>query len=127
MMPRCPYLSLRHSLSHSRLPQRNAVRFAPSVDPVTTISLLLAHLSVAQAADSCIVEIGAGTGKFTELAEREEGFEIVAVEPHEEMRRCLLGKDLRGVTVVDDDARNVPVEDGWGNACVAAQVGLDLE
>lgn len=47
-----------------------------------------------------IVEVAAGTGKFTEaLAARHEGFEVIAVEPHDEMRAALEAKGLRGVRV----------------------------
>lgn len=72
-----------------------------------------------------IVEIGAGTGKFTELlVAREEGYEIVAVEPHREMREGMVRKELGGrVKVVDGNAAEMGVEEGWGNACIAAQVG----
>jgi tRNA G46 methylase TrmB len=107
---------------------RNATQYdlhRPSY-PASAVSSLLAHLGIEHAARSRIVEIGAGTGKFTQLlAGRDEGFEIVAAEPHEAMRGSLLGKALRGVRVVDGDAGNVPVEDGWGDACVAAQVSSE--
>jgi ubiquinone/menaquinone biosynthesis C-methylase UbiE len=68
--------------------------------------------------------LAAGTGKFTEaLAAREEGFEIIAVEPHADMRRVLSERGLKGVKVVDGTAENVPVENGWADAVFVAQVG----
>lgn len=68
--------------------------------------------------------MGAGTGIFTEaLAAREEGFEIVAVEPHADMRAVLEKRNLSGVKVVDGTAEDVPVEDGWADAVFVAQVG----
>jgi 16S rRNA A1518/A1519 N6-dimethyltransferase RsmA/KsgA/DIM1 with predicted DNA glycosylase/AP lyase activity len=72
-----------------------------------------------------VVEIGAGTGKFTELLMgREEEYEIVAVEPHREMREGLVRKALGGrVKALDGNAAEMAVEEGWGDACVAAQVG----
>ncbi|KAK3203496.1 hypothetical protein GRF29_112g1414914, partial [Pseudopithomyces chartarum] len=67
--------------------------------------------------------MGAGTGKFTELlASRPEGYEIVAGEPHDQMRGVLEGKKLRGTTVVGDFAGGLEsVGDGWADAVVVAQ------
>lgn len=71
-----------------------------------------------------IIDLAAGTGKFTEaLAAREEGFEILAVEPHADMRRVLSERGLKGVRVVDGTAEDVPVENGWADAVFVAQVG----
>lgn len=71
-----------------------------------------------------IIDLGSGTGKFTELlVKRDEQYEIVAVEPHAEMRDELVKKGLgERVAVLDGDAGNILVEDGWGDALVAAQV-----
>jgi 16S rRNA A1518/A1519 N6-dimethyltransferase RsmA/KsgA/DIM1 with predicted DNA glycosylase/AP lyase activity len=96
--------------------------------PSSAVSSLLKHLSIVGQSRARIVEIGAGTGKFTELlVGREEGYEIVAVEPHREMREALVGKDLKGkgagmIEVVDGNAAQTSLEEGWGDACVAAQV-----
>ncbi len=35
-------------------------------------------------------------------------------------------KELRGVTVQDGDAGHMPVEDGWGDALIAAQVSYSV-
>ena len=86
------------------------------------------RLNIFGLANARIVEIGAGTRKFTELlAAREEGFEIVAVEPHREMREGLMQKNLgsrvRGkVKVVDGNAAKTGLEEGWGDACIVAHV-----
>lgn len=56
---------------------------------------------------------------------RLEKFEVVAVEPHEGMRGELEKKDL-GAKVLDGNAENMPVEDGWSDALIAAQVSLIL-
>lgn len=56
------------------------------------------------------------------LAKRDEEFEVVGIEPHAEMREELVKKELRGVTVQDGDAGHMPVEDGWGDALITAQV-----
>jgi SAM-dependent methyltransferase len=98
--------------------------------PPSAVSSLLDHLGVAGRTGARIVEIGAGTGKFTELllaAGREEAFDIVAVEPHEEMREQLRRKNLDAVgggklKIVDGDAVRMGVDDGWADACIAAQV-----
>lgn len=80
-----------------------------------------------------IVEVAAGTGKFTEaLAARHEGFEVVAVEPHAEMRRALEAKRLNGVTVragraealreaMNGIERREDEEEAWADGVVVAQ------
>ncbi|KAI4128111.1 MAG: hypothetical protein LQ338_002896 [Usnochroma carphineum] len=85
---------------------------------------LLSRLQVKGIKNSRIIDVGAGTGKFSEvLAKRDEEFEIVAVEPHDEMRRECEAKGLRGVKVEDGMARSMPVETEWADAVVVAQVG----
>lgn len=73
-----------------------------------------------------VIDLAAGTGKFTELlAQREEGFEILAIEPHEGMRRELDAKGLNGVKVLDGIAAEGGlggVEKGWAEGVVVAQV-----
>ncbi|OAA53765.1 methyltransferase type 11 [Niveomyces insectorum RCEF 264] len=78
-----------------------------------------------------IVEIGAGTGKFTEVLARRAAAQatttsvpwtIVAVEPHTQMRAQLAAKALPHVTVVDGYAADVrQVADGRADAVVIAQ------
>lgn len=94
--------------------------------PPEAVQKLLEHMRLADRAHARIVEVAAGTGKFTEaLAARHEGFEVIAVEPHPDMRRELEGKGLRRVEVRDgtaEDMRSLAgVEDGWAGGCVAAQ------
>ncbi len=91
--------------------------------PPQAVDALLALLNIAGAAGATVVEVGSGTGKFTEvLAARPEGFRIVAVEPHAEMRARLEAKALGGgLTVVDGHGGAVPVADGWGDGCIIAQ------
>ena len=71
-----------------------------------------------------IVDLACGTGKFTVLlTARPEQFEVIAVEPHEGMREELVKKNLRsGVKIMEGDAGNMPIEEGWGDALIAAQV-----
>ncbi|KAI0483374.1 methyltransferase [Xylariaceae sp. FL0804] len=96
--------------------------------PPAAVDAFLARLGVASTAQqpgdrgARIVEIAAGTGKFTDqLAARPEGFEVRAVEPHAAMRRTLADKRNPGVEVLDGTAAHMPVGDGWGDACIAAQ------
>lgn len=92
--------------------------------PAEAVQKLLERMRLADRPHARVVEVAAGTGKFTEaLAARHEGFEVRAVEPHPDMRRELEGKALRGVGVADGAAEDMraAVGDGWGDGCVAAQ------
>ncbi|EPE29286.1 S-adenosyl-L-methionine-dependent methyltransferase [Glarea lozoyensis ATCC 20868] len=96
-------------------------KFRPSYPP-EAVEKLLAHLGLSGVDGARVVDLASGTGKFTELlAGRPEKFEIVAVEPHQGMRLELEKKELKGVKSVDGDACNIPLEDGWGDALIAAQ------
>ena len=91
--------------------------------PAEAVDKFLKRLGIADDAHANIVEIAAGTGKFTELlARRHEGYDVIAVEPHGPMREQLVAKHLEGVKVFDGLAAKLPVEDEWGDACIAAQV-----
>ena len=92
--------------------------------PPESVDKLLGHLGVSNQSNAHIVELASGTGKFTELlVARPEKFEVVAVEPHEGMRGTLEKKNLR-IEVLDGNAGNMPVKNGWGDALIAAQVSL---
>lgn len=79
-----------------------------------SVEKLLQHLGVAGMAAAKVIDLACGTGKFTvPLVERPEKFEIVAVEPHAEMRKELEKKALADVKVVDGNAAKIEVEDGW--------------
>lgn len=55
--------------------------------PAHVVSSFLSDLGVAGSPGARVVEVAAGTGKFTELlAGREEGFDVVATEPLASMR-----------------------------------------
>ncbi|KAL8807515.1 MAG: hypothetical protein Q9182_000680 [Xanthomendoza sp. 2 TL-2023] len=98
--------------------------YRPSYPP-EAVDALLARLQVKGVENAQIVDLGAGTGKFSQLlAARDEKYDIVAVEPHEEMRKEMEAKKLRGVRVVKGDAYDIPVESQSADAVVAAQ---DLE
>ncbi|KAL1609959.1 hypothetical protein SLS60_001624 [Paraconiothyrium brasiliense] len=95
--------------------------------PSYAISALLSRIRVAGVPGARLVELGAGTGKFTSLlAARPEKYEIVAGEPHDEMRGVLEGKALRGVKIVDDRGESLrSVEEDWAGGVVIAQDAVD--
>ena len=103
-------------------------RYRPSYSP-EAVETLLRSMNVLDLPGARIVDLAAGTGKFTELlAAREENYEIIAVEPHEGMRQELERKKLRNVTVLGDDAAHMKgLEDQSADAVVAAQVDLSFE
>lgn len=91
---------------------------------LTIVQLLLEKLRLAGRNGAKILDLAAGTGKFTEaLTARGEKYHIVAVEPHDGMRQVLEGKKLPGVTVKDGTASSIPLEDGSVDAVICAQVG----
>lgn len=95
----------------------------PSYPPVA-LSNLLSHLGLENKPHSKIVDLAAGTGKFTEaLAARPEEYEIIAIEPLDSMRDTLAAKGLKGVTVHGGTADDFDVvESGWADGVIAAQV-----
>ena len=99
----------------------------PAYTP-TVVQLLLDNLRVSGKKHAKLLDLAAGTGKFTEaLAAREEQYEIVAVEPHDEMRGVLAEKKLAGVSVMAGKGDSIPLEDGSVDAVLCAQVGDDLD
>lgn len=83
---------------------------------------LLTHLGVAGLKNASVIDLACGTGKFTEsLVNREEEFDVVGIEPHAGMREELVKKNLRSVKVLEGDAAHMPIENGWGDALIAAQ------
>ena len=86
---------------------------------------LLARLEVSGLAGAKILDLAAGTGKFTEvLAARHEGYEITVVEPHDGMRQELERKKVKAVRVYKGTADAMPdVADTSMTAVIAAQVG----
>jgi ubiquinone/menaquinone biosynthesis C-methylase UbiE len=66
-----------------------------------------------------VLEVGAGTGRFTELLVP-TGVTIVAVEPVAEMRSALESA-LPGIRVIDASAESLPLPDASVDAIVAAQ------
>lgn len=90
--------------------------------PPEAVEAFLQSLNIAGQDEVNIVEIASGTGKFTELlAARPERYSVKAVEPHGPMREKLAQKDLQAVEVLNGKADKMPVDDEWGDACIAAQ------
>ncbi|KAF9774516.1 hypothetical protein IL306_007470 [Fusarium sp. DS 682] len=94
----------------------------PSYPPAAVASLL-GHLGLAGQSGHHILDLAAGTGKFTELlSARPEEYEIIAVEPLDSMRNTLAAKELPKVDVRPGTAAEMKdVEDGWADGCVVAQ------
>jgi SAM-dependent methyltransferase len=69
--------------------------------------------------DTTVVDVGAGTGKWTRLLAG-TGARVIAVEPVAEMRE-LLEAVLPGVQALDGRAEDLPVADGSARLVTAAQ------
>jgi len=96
--------------------------YRPSYPP-DFVSALLDDLGIREKRGAKIVEIAAGTGKLTDLlVARKEEFRIRAIEPVKSMRDVLERKEHDRVEILDGVANKMPVEDGWGDGCIAAQV-----
>ena len=101
------------------------IQFSKSY-PAEAVSALLKNLNISSVPNAKIVELGSGTGLFTELiAAREEKYKILAVEPHEGMRGELIkkfgGSESSNVKAVDGSAENIPVDEEWGDGVIASQ------
>lgn len=95
--------------------------YRPSYRP-EIVDGILKNLGLVGKKNARVVDIAAGTGKFTEvIAAREEQFEIVAVEPVESMRTTLLSKGL-GIDVRDSLATSLGLPDAWADGITVAQV-----
>lgn len=96
--------------------------FRPSYIP-EAVAHLLAKVDVANQDAAKIVDLAAGTGKFTEiLSSRPEQYEIQAVEPLAAMRATLAAKGLPRVQVSDGNAAKMDITTGWADAVIIAQV-----
>ena len=85
--------------------------------PQEAVDLIVAELGIH--AGSTVVDLAAGTGKFTALLVQ-AGAKVVAVEPVAEMRTTL-ARTVPGVEVCDGTAEDVPRPDGFARAVTAAQ------
>jgi SAM-dependent methyltransferase len=88
--------------------------------PPKSVETLISSLNVPPGAH--ILDLAAGTGKFTTLlAAHPSSFTITAVEPHAGMRAQLAAKDLPRVVVKDGYATAIPLSDGAVDGVVVAQ------
>ncbi|KAI9668153.1 MAG: hypothetical protein M1821_000973 [Bathelium mastoideum] len=96
-------------------------QYRPSF-PEESVNTLLEAVRVSGVPGAHVVDLGAGTGKFTELlAQRHEDFRITAVEPHEGMRQVLEAKQLKNVHVENGISNKIPVKDQSVDAVIVAQ------
>ncbi len=93
--------------------------------PLSAVCSLLQKIKIEGVKGARVVDLAAGTGKFTEsLANRAERYDITAVEPNDAMREELQRKALRGVKTVRGEARKMDIESHTIDAVVVAQVSL---
>ena len=85
--------------------------------PDDAIEYLVRELAIDEGRD--VLELGAGTGKFTERIVP-TGARIVALEPMRAMREALEGA-CPTVTAIDATAEQIPLEDASVDCVVAAQ------
>ena len=85
--------------------------------PDDAVTYLVKELAIVDGRD--VVELGAGTGKFTELIAY-TGARINAVEPVPAMRSAL-ERNCPTVSVLDGAAEAIPVPDASADAVIAAQ------
>jgi SAM-dependent methyltransferase len=113
-------------MSDQRIHPAAAVGFEAAVEryergrpsyPEDAVSFLIRAVGIDPGRD--IVELGAGTGKFTELIVA-TGARIVAVEPVPGMREAL-ARTCPSVEVVDGTAEQIPLPDASADAVVVAQ------
>ncbi|KZF24652.1 S-adenosyl-L-methionine-dependent methyltransferase [Xylona heveae TC161] len=90
--------------------------------PAEAVDKLLGALGLIGANGAKVLDLAAGTGKFTELlARRPEAYEITAVEPHAGMLQELDKKALKGVVTKSGTATSIPLEDESVDAIIIAQ------
>ncbi|KAF2405413.1 S-adenosyl-L-methionine-dependent methyltransferase [Trichodelitschia bisporula] len=90
--------------------------------PDEAVDRLLGSLGLIGFDGAIVVDLAAGTGKFTEaLARRKESFDVIAVEPHNAMRGELERKQLARAVVKEGIANSIPLEDASADALVVAQ------
>jgi len=85
--------------------------------PAESVNFIVDHLKLTPKTQ--IVEIGAGTGKFTKLL-AEKGLDIVATEPVAGMR-AKFQELLPSLKIVDGTAESIPLPSVSADALIAAQ------
>src|SRR5690348_4496802 len=84
---------------------------------VEAVACLLRELDLNE--NSKVVDVGAGTGKFTRLLVK-KGVKPVAIEPVKGMREKF-AQMLPGIQILEGTAERIPLQDGAMDAAVAAQ------
>lgn len=101
---------------------QNRPSYAPEV-----VDQLLQALRIQGIQGAEVLDLAAGTGKFTELlAKRDEQFQITAVEPHLDMRNELEKKQLSNVRVLNGLATEIPLADESVDAVIIGAYILQL-
>lgn len=76
--------------------------------PAEAVERFIEVLEIKGKEGAKVLDIGAGTGKFTKLlSERTEAYDITALEPHDSMRKELEAKQLKNVKVQKGTAENM--------------------
>ncbi|CAO3680584.1 unnamed protein product [Umbelopsis vinacea] len=86
--------------------------------PITALQSLRSELNLVPA-ETKVLDLAAGTGKFTELLVK-EGYHVTAVEPVAEMR-AKITENLPSVKVMEGTSWNIPVESESQDVVVIAQ------
>jgi len=86
--------------------------------PVEAVEFLIDTLGIDST--TIIVELGAGTGKFTRMLVASTEAKVIAVEPVENMRRQLQSL-LPDVAVLDGTAESIPLGEAAADVVLAAQ------
>lgn len=77
--------------------------------PQEAVTRFFEVLEIRGESEATVVDVGAGTGIFTEiLASQPEQFQIIAVEPHDGMRKELENRQIQGVKTVNGTAEDMP-------------------
>jgi SAM-dependent methyltransferase len=87
--------------------------------PDEAVEWILAQAESAHPADSRVIDLGAGTGKFTAMLV-ERGLQVVAIEPDALMRERLT-RNLPSVTALEGSAENLPLDDASAALITVAQ------
>ncbi|EMC91343.1 hypothetical protein BAUCODRAFT_39511 [Baudoinia panamericana UAMH 10762] len=89
----------------------------------TAVQELLEQCRVSGIKRARVCDLAAGTGKFTEalLKQRDEQYEIIAIEPHDGMREILGKKQIPHVAVLPGTAEHMPLEDESVDVVIVAQ------
>jgi len=91
--------------------------------PQASVSALLKGLGIAGKQNADVVDLAAGTGKFTDLLlKRDEKYKVTAIEPHGAMRSVLEAKQWPTLVVANGLSHEMPLEDASVDAVIAAQV-----